>query len=35
MLEFVAAMERELGFICRELDIGGGLGVDTLRASLS
>ena len=27
MLNFVADMERELGFICRELDIGGGLGV--------
>ncbi len=27
MLRFIADMERELGFICRELDIGGGLGV--------
>ena len=27
MLGFVADMENELGFICRELDIGGGLGV--------
>ena len=27
MLRFVADMERELGFICRDLDIGGGLGV--------
>ena len=27
MLNFVADMERELGFICRDLDIGGGLGV--------
>ena len=27
MLRFVADMDRELGFICRELDIGGGLGV--------
>lgn len=27
MLEFIADMERELGFICRDLDIGGGLGV--------
>ena len=27
MLNFVADMERELGFICKELDIGGGLGV--------
>ena len=27
MLKFVADMERELGFICRDLDIGGGLGV--------
>ncbi len=27
MLKFVADMERELGFICYDLDIGGGLGV--------
>ncbi len=27
MLQFVADMERELGFITRDLDIGGGLGV--------
>jgi diaminopimelate decarboxylase len=27
MLNFVSDMERELGFICRDLDIGGGLGV--------
>ena len=27
MLEFVADMERKLGFVCRDLDIGGGLGV--------
>ena len=27
MLRFIADMERELGFICRDLDIGGGLGV--------
>lgn len=27
MLNFVADMDRRLGFICRELDIGGGLGV--------
>ena len=27
MLEFVADMEKSLGFICRDLDIGGGLGV--------
>ena len=27
MLKFVADMERKLGFITRELDIGGGLGV--------
>jgi len=27
MLQFVADMERKLGFICRDLDIGGGLGV--------
>ena len=27
MLGFIADMERELGFICRDLDIGGGLGV--------
>ena len=27
MLGFVSDMERELGFICRDLDIGGGLGV--------
>ena len=27
MLKFVSDMERELGFICRDLDIGGGLGV--------
>ena len=27
MLSFVADMERKLGFICRDLDIGGGLGV--------
>ncbi len=27
MLKFVADMERKLGFICRDLDIGGGLGV--------
>lgn len=27
MLNFIADMERELGFICRDLDIGGGLGV--------
>lgn len=27
MLKFIADMERELGFICRDLDIGGGLGV--------
>ena len=27
MLKFIAEMERELGFICRDLDIGGGLGV--------
>ena len=27
MLGFVADMERELGFVCRDLDIGGGLGV--------
>ena len=27
MLNFVADMERELGFICSDLDIGGGLGV--------
>jgi diaminopimelate decarboxylase len=27
MLNFVADMERELGFVCRDLDIGGGLGV--------
>ena len=27
MLNFVADMERELGFLCRDLDIGGGLGV--------
>lgn len=27
MLKFVADMDRKLGFICRELDIGGGLGV--------
>ena len=27
MLNFVADMERKLGFICRDLDIGGGLGV--------
>ena len=29
MLRFIADMERELGFICRDLDIGGGLGVTT------
>ena len=27
MLNFVKDMEEELGFICRDLDIGGGLGV--------
>lgn len=27
MLNFVCDMERELGFVCRDLDIGGGLGV--------
>ena len=27
MLNFISDMERELGFICRDLDIGGGLGV--------
>ena len=27
MLSFISDMERELGFICRDLDIGGGLGV--------
>ena len=27
MLGFVADMEREIGFICSDLDIGGGLGV--------
>lgn len=27
MLRFIADMERELGFICSDLDIGGGLGV--------
>ena len=27
MLKFISDMERELGFICRDLDIGGGLGV--------
>ena len=27
MLGFIADMERELGFTCRDLDIGGGLGV--------
>ena len=27
MLRFISDMERELGFICRDLDIGGGLGV--------
>ena len=27
MLKFIADMERKLGFICRDLDIGGGLGV--------
>ena len=27
MLQFIADMERELGFICSDLDIGGGLGV--------
>lgn len=27
MLNFVADMERELGFVCSDLDIGGGLGV--------
>ena len=27
MLKFIADMERELGFICSDLDIGGGLGV--------
>ncbi len=27
MLKFVSDMEHELGFICRDLDIGGGLGV--------
>ena len=27
MLKFVSDMEKELGFICRDLDIGGGLGV--------
>ena len=27
MLQFVADMERELGFVCHDLDIGGGLGV--------
>ena len=27
MLKFVSDMERELGFVCRDLDIGGGLGV--------
>ena len=27
MLRFVSDMERELGFICSDLDIGGGLGV--------
>ena len=27
MLQFVADMERKLGFICSDLDIGGGLGV--------
>ena len=27
MLNFVADMEKELGFICSDLDIGGGLGV--------
>ncbi len=27
MLKFISDMERELGFVCRELDIGGGLGV--------
>lgn len=27
MLNFIAEMERKLGFICRDLDIGGGLGV--------
>ena len=27
MLNFISDMERELGFICHDLDIGGGLGV--------
>lgn len=27
MLKFISDMERELGFICSDLDIGGGLGV--------
>lgn len=27
MLSFIADMDRKLGFICRDLDIGGGLGV--------
>lgn len=27
MLQFVADMERKLGFVCSDLDIGGGLGV--------
>ena len=27
MLRFISDMERELGFICSDLDIGGGLGV--------
>ena len=27
MLGFISDMERELGFVCRDLDIGGGLGV--------
>ena len=27
MLKFISDMERELGFTCRDLDIGGGLGV--------
>lgn len=27
MLQFIADMDRKLGFVCRDLDIGGGLGV--------
>ena len=27
MLGFISDMERELGYVCRDLDIGGGLGV--------